>query len=186
MAPPPGQGGPLSRKKDPTSAPRRAGARIPGTVRILQVNNYADDVGGAEVYAQALTRELRQRGHAVVFFGTTPDREVQEEELRIVRRPRYDPAVLTRDPRVREALEETIQRVRPELIHVHNVYSLGIDVLELLGRTGIPVVQTIHDFGLLCPNSWCVLPEGTPCSGVVGAKCFRNNCQQNYPYDAEV
>ena len=155
-------------------------------MRILQFNNYADPIGGAEVYALALTRELRQRGHEVVFFGTSPDRETSEEHLRVVQRPRYDTARLTRDPSVRQALHETLRRFRPELIHVHNVSAMGIDVLEGLGQSGVPVLQTVHDFSLLCPNSWCVLPDGTACPGGAGAKCFQNDCKQNYPYDGEV
>lgn len=155
-------------------------------MRILQFNNYADPIGGAEVYALALTRELRQRGHEVAFFGTSPDREASEDHLRVVRRPRYDPGLLTRDPPVREALEETIGRFRPELVHVHNVSAMGLDVLGALGSAGAPVVQTVHDFSLLCPNSWCVLPDGSTCPGGAGAKCFQSDCKQNYPYDAEV
>ncbi|MSR62869.1 MAG: glycosyltransferase family 1 protein [Planctomycetes bacterium] len=155
-------------------------------MRILQFNNYADPIGGAEVYALALTRELAARGHEVGFFGTAPEREVDEPNLRVVRRPRYDAAVLFRDALVRQALQDYVARFRPELIHVHNVFSLGIDVLEALGACGVPLLQTVHDFSLLCPNSWCVLPDGTPCRGVVGAQCFAHGCEQNYPYDAEV
>jgi glycosyltransferase involved in cell wall biosynthesis len=155
-------------------------------VRILQINNYADPVGGAEVYALALTRELAERGHEVVFFGTSPDRESDEDGKRIVRRPRYDARVLFHDPLVRDALRVTVAQSRPELLHLHNVFSLGLDVLEYLGTTGLPIVQTVHDFGLLCPNSWCVWGDGTPCPGGVGAKCFLHDCQRNYPYDPEV
>ncbi len=155
-------------------------------MRILQINNYADPVGGAEVYALALTRELAERGHEVGFFGTAPDRETDEDRLRVVRRPRYDARVLFHDPVVRDALEATVARFRPELLHVHNVFSLGVDVLEFLGTTGVPIVQTVHDFGLLCPNSWCIWGDGTPCPGGVGAKCFLHDCQRNYPYDPEV
>ncbi len=138
------------------------------------------------MYALALTRELAQRGHEVGFFGTSPDRETDEERLRVVRRPRYDVRFLFHDPLVRSALEKTVLRLRPDLLHVHNVFSLGVDVLEFLGGTGIPIVQTVHDFSLLCPNSWCVWGDGSPCSGGAGAKCFLHGCQQNYPYDPEV
>ena len=155
-------------------------------VKILQINNYADPVGGAEVYALALTRELAERGHQVLFFGTSPDREEDAQALRIVRRPRYDVRFLYHDPLVRNSLEATVARSRPELLHLHNVFSLGVDVLEFLGSTRIPIVQTVHDFGLLCPNSWCVWGDGTPCPGGVGAKCFLHDCQRNYPYDPEV
>jgi len=155
-------------------------------VRVLQLNNYADPVGGAEVYALALTRELRERGHVVGFFGTHPDQETDEELLRVVRRPRYDAGVLFADPRVRVALEGTLQRFRPQLIHVHNVWSLGLDVLAALGTAAVPIVHTVHDFNLLCPNSWCVWGDGTPCPGGVGVKCTLHGCEANYPFDAPV
>jgi glycosyltransferase involved in cell wall biosynthesis len=155
-------------------------------VKILQFNNYADPVGGAEVYALALTRELSARGHTVGFFGTAPDREVDDELLRVVRRPRYDAGTLYRDPLVRDALAGYVRRLRPDLIHVHNVFSIGLDVLELLGSTGVPTVQTVHDFSLLCPNSWCVRGDGAPCAGGAGVQCFQHECHKNYPYDPEV
>lgn len=169
-----------------SSGPHRGENPDTTILRILQFNNYADPVGGAEVYALALTRELRERGHVVSFFGTHPEREADEELLRIVRRPRYDVNLLHRDPCVRSALEESLRRFRPELVHVHNVFSLGLDVLELLGAAGVAIVQTVHDFSLLCPNAWCVRGDGTPCAGVAGAQCFQHDCQKNYPYDAEV
>jgi hypothetical protein len=109
-------------------------------VRILQFNNYADPVGGAEVYAQALCHELRKRGHAVGFFGTSPNQDADDEQLRVVRRPRYDARVLFQDPVVRVALQEFLGRFRPDLIHIHNVFSLGVDVLEALGATRIPLL----------------------------------------------
>jgi glycosyltransferase involved in cell wall biosynthesis len=155
-------------------------------VRILQINNYADPIGGAEVYALSLTRELGNRGHDVSFFGTAPDHDVEEDRLRIVRRPRYDARVLFRDSVVAGALEQTLRCFRPELIHLHNVFSLGVDVLARLRAADVPVVQTVHDFSLLCPNSWCVWADGTSCSGGAGAKCFEHECEKNYPFDAEV
>jgi glycosyltransferase involved in cell wall biosynthesis len=155
-------------------------------VRILQFNTYADPIGGAEVYALTLTRELRQRGHVVGFFGTSPEREVDEEHLRVVRRPLYDPGCLWREPAVSRALEAFAGRLRPELVHVHNVFSLGLDVLEGLGALGVPTIQSVHDFNRVCPNSWCVWGDGTPCEGGIGEKCFQHDCQRNYPFDAQV
>lgn len=154
-------------------------------MRLLQLNNYADPVGGAEVYARALTRELRARGHVVGTFGTSEERAADSELEHVVRRPRYDPRVLTLDPAVRAGLETCIGRLRPELVHLHNVFSLGLDVVAYLVATGIPLVQTVHDANLICANSWCVWGDGTVCSGGIGTKCFQHDCQRNYPFDGE-
>ena len=143
-------------------------------MEILQVNSYADVVGGAEVYALALTRELRARGHRVRFFGTSERRSADDEHERVVRRTPYDARLLVHDAAVRDALAETLSRARPDLVHLHNVYAFGLDVIETLAASGVPMVQTVHDAHLICPNSWCVWPDGTPCAGGIGAQCFQH------------
>ncbi len=154
-------------------------------MRILQVNSYADPVGGAENYMLALGSELERRGHSVGLFGTSPDRDVVGERIRVPRRPRYDRAALIQDPGTTAALSSFVERFDPDLIHAHNLFSLGQDLVRTLGSFGIPLVQTFHDYGVVCPNSWCVRGDGTPCTGGAGAQCFRHRCQQNYPFDPE-
>ncbi|MSR62870.1 MAG: glycosyltransferase [Planctomycetes bacterium] len=153
-------------------------------MRILHFCNYADKLGGAEVYAQALVEAQRARGHEVSLFGASPEREEDVRGLRVIRRPLYDPARLVLDAAARNALLEYLQRFRPEVVHVHNVFSVALELLEVLGRAELPLVHTVHDFQLLCPNSWCVHGDGAPCPGGAGAKCFAHACQQNYAYDA--
>src|SRR6185436_8764558 len=53
-----------------------------------------------------------------------------------------------------------------------------------LGHCGVPLVHTVHDYQLLCPNSWCVRGDGVPCPGGAGEQCFQHDCQKNYPYDS--
>lgn len=168
-----GAGGAAARYRD----------RLP-SMRVLQINTFAEPVGGAETYLFGLLGELRRRGHEVLLFGTSPDREVDQPGLRVVRRPAYDPSRLFRDEPVRRALERTLERFDPEVVHVHNLHALGLDLLGTLAAAGRPVVQTVHDFGVLCPNSWCVRGDGTPCPGGPGAQCFAHRCTDNYPYDA--
>ena len=49
-------------------------------MRILLLSAYADPVGGAEIYMHALRDELARRGHTVGLFGTSSEREVDEED----------------------------------------------------------------------------------------------------------
>jgi glycosyltransferase involved in cell wall biosynthesis len=153
-------------------------------VRILHFSNYADRVGGAEIYAHGLVEGLRARGHTVGLFGGSPEREVDGEELRVVRRPVYDAARLVKDAALLNALKEFIERFQPEVVHAHNVFSVALEVVDSLGRCGVPLLQTVHDYQLLCPNSWCVRGDGSPCPGGAGAQCFQHDCQKNYPYDS--
>ncbi len=153
-------------------------------MRILHFCNYADRIGGAEVYAHALIEALRARGHAVALFGASSEREVDKDDLRVIQRPHYDPTRLVQDGPALNALKEYMERFRPEVVHAHNVFSVALEVVDWLGHCGVPLVQTVHDYQLLCPNSWCVHGDGMPCAGGAGSQCFHHDCQRNYPYDS--
>jgi glycosyltransferase involved in cell wall biosynthesis len=153
-------------------------------VRILHFCNYADRIGGAEIYAHGLIESLRARGHAVALFGGSPERELDTPDLRVVRRPLYDATRTVTDAALLNALQEFLERFEPEVVHAHNLFSVALEVVDFLGRCGVPLVQTVHDYQLLCPNSWCVRGNGALCPGGAGAQCFQHDCQKNYPYDS--
>jgi len=155
-------------------------------MRILQMSAYADRVGGAEIYMHGLANELERRGHTVGRFGTSLQQQVEEKHVRIVRRARFDPARLVRDEEILDALRRLVDRLAPDIIHVHNLYSLPLDVDCFLAECGRPVVQTVHDLSTVCPNGWGVHPDGTLCPCGADAKCFQHDCGRNYPYDAKL
>ena len=153
-------------------------------MKVLQLNTFVDPVGGAEVYALDLAQELERRGHDVVRFGVSTEGERDEPGWRAVHRPAFPRERTFRDAGLTAALAESLRRQRPDVIHAHNLHSLPIELLELLAGCGIPVVQTVHDYSSVCPNTWCVLPDGTACAGGAGRKCFENDCGRNYPFDS--
>lgn len=153
-------------------------------MRILHFCNYAERIGGAEVYAHALMAAQRDGGHTVALFGASPERELDQPELRVVRRPLYDADHLVGDERTLKALDDFLARFRPDVVHAHNLFSVALQVVAHLGKTGLPLVHTVHDYQLLCPNSWCVRGTGEICPGGAGAQCFQHGCQENYPFDA--
>ena len=59
-------------------------------MRVLQLNTWVDKVGGAEIYMHLVIDALREAGHQVGVFGFSPDREVDEPELRVIQRPEYE------------------------------------------------------------------------------------------------
>lgn len=153
-------------------------------MRILQLNTYADPVGGAEIYMLSLAAELERRGHVVGRFGVSTAAERDEPGWRVVHRPCFERGQVFRDAGLTAALRDYLARLEPEIIHVHNLHSLPLELLELLARSGVPVVQTVHDYSSVCSNTWCVLPDGSACAGGAGTKCFANDCARNYPFDA--
>ena len=62
-----------------------------------------------------------------------------------------------------DAVEEAIARFTPDVVHLHNSYpSLGPAVPLAAERQRVPLVMTVHNFRLRCPNGY-MFTEGSPC-----------------------
>lgn len=155
-------------------------------MRILQVNSHVGRVGGAEVYLHALVDELRRREHVVGLFGGTGESSERTDELCAVERPDFSFGALFRDEPLTAAFQDFAADFRPDLIHVHNLFGLPADFPAVIAGAGVPVVQTVHDLSLLCPNSWGVWGDGTPCGLGAGKQCFEHDCTANYPFDGRI
>lgn len=66
-------------------------------------------------------------------------------------------------------IRNIVHRVNPDLIHIHNALRLPLDIFKSV--EGYNVVQTLHDYGSICPLETCVLPDQNECAGYVNHKC---------------
>ena len=155
-------------------------------MRVLQVSNFAEPLGGAEVHMHQVIEALGARGHRVALFAGSEQTEEHTELRRVVKRPAWSPADLIHDPKLLTAFESFLEEFKPELIHLHNASHLPISLITTLGSHAAPVLMTVHDASVVCANAWLVWGDGTPCPGGVGAKCLSNGCEKNYPFDARV
>jgi len=83
----------------------------------------------------------------------------------------------TFDPRVyREVLAE-LRRFQPDLVHIHNVSGASLASFVACRRLQVPVVLTLHDLWLLCPNNMLYQEDGTLCDVATRpsgcSRCFR-------------
>lgn len=73
-------------------------------------------------------------------------------------------------------LQQLLERWKPDLIHVHHFYRLGLDVLFALQRW-FPQsrwIVTLHEFLAICPYQGQLLRrDGTLCSGPSAKECSR-------------
>jgi len=67
------------------------------------------------------------------------------------------------DPRVDRAVRSEIRRVKPDLVHVHNVAGATLAPFVACRELGVPVVLTLHDHWLLCPNNMLYQGNGVSC-----------------------
>ena len=66
-------------------------------------------------------------------------------------------------PRIRAEVESVIRTFRPDVIHIHNSYpALGPAVFLGARNFGVPLVMTVHNYRLRCPNGY-MFTEGSIC-----------------------
>ena len=118
---------------------------------------------GSELYAFHLCRELAGRHRVGVLCAEYDPSRPQGSVLRrehaglpvfeLVNNwafERFEDSY--RSPHVAEQLERVLGEFQPELLHVHNLLNLSLDLPAQARRRGIPVVATLHDYTLVCPS----------------------------------
>lgn len=129
----------------------RSGSGFGGTLemKILLVHNYyrTGTPGGEDVVFQQERDLLAAAGHEVTCYTRSND-EMNEQRpidrLRVVWSMR-------RSARTRRELSQLISQVRPDVAHFHNTFPLiSASGYEACAAAGVPVVQTVHNFRLVC------------------------------------
>jgi glycosyltransferase involved in cell wall biosynthesis len=76
----------------------------------------------------------------------------------------------------RAALAE-LRRQKPDLVHIHNVSGASLAPYVACRIAGVPVINTLHDLWLLCPNNMLYRADGSFCDPAQNAggcrDCFR-------------
>jgi glycosyltransferase involved in cell wall biosynthesis len=57
-----------------------------------------------------------------------------------------------RPPLVESRIARVLHAVQPDVVHVHNLLTLSMDLPALAAARGIPLVATLHDYSLVCPS----------------------------------
>jgi glycosyltransferase involved in cell wall biosynthesis len=148
--------------------------------RVLVVHNRYQLPGGEDAVVDAEVDLLRRRGHAVETYLRGND------ELRKMNRMEaFTQALWSR--RTSKDIARLVDAFRPDVIHAHNTFALVSSSLYwAAARAGIPVVQTLHNFRLMCVQAM-FLHEGRVCEDCLGhvpwrgvaRKCYRNSGLQS-------
>jgi glycosyltransferase involved in cell wall biosynthesis len=136
--------------------------------------------GGSDRYFFALGELLERHGHRVVPFSS---RQPKNEPTPW---SKYFPAGVDFDsPRAidlvrfiysraaAKALRRLLESEPIDLAHLHIYYGqLTASILPVLREAGIPIVQTVHDFKLVCPV-YSLLSHGEICEACQGQKFWK-------------
>jgi glycosyltransferase involved in cell wall biosynthesis len=95
------------------------------------------------------------------------------------------PLIQSFDPRVYRGVIAEVRRVQPDLVHIHNVSGATLAPFVACNRLGVPVVLTLHDHWLLCPNNMLYRADGSLCNPAEQPDSC-NNCFQRQDFWANI
>ena len=87
---------------------------------------------------------------------------------------------------VTERIEQVLQAVQPDVVHVHNLSNLSLELPAIARARGIPVVATLHDYTLVCPSGGQRIhrADAHVCASIDTTRCAR--CFHESPYYAQL
>lgn len=130
-------------------------------MRILLIHNSYQQRGGEDTVYEAERDLLRANGCEVVEYRISNDDVVGMNQLRLA-----SGAVWSR--RNYRRLRETIAATRPDVAHFHNTLPLiSPSGYYAARREGVSVVQTLHNYRLICPSALLYRNDGI-CKDCVG------------------
>ncbi len=132
-------------------------------MRILVVNKFLFNNGGSETYIFKLFNRMRELGHEVEFFGMEDPRNIAGNSLglgiknldfngNVLKKGLY-PLKIIYSFEANKKIDKVIRNFRPNIVHLNNYnYQITPSILYAIRKYNIPVVQTLHDPQLVCPN----------------------------------
>jgi glycosyltransferase involved in cell wall biosynthesis len=130
-------------------------------VKIIQLHNYYQQAGGEDDAFAAEGRLLEAHGHEVVRHCVHNDAIDGMSRLRVAGATLWNRESYWR-------LRALFRAETPQVAHFHNTFPLISPAAYYAARAeGVPVVQTLHNFRLLCPNA-LLYRDGHVCRDCVG------------------
>lgn len=164
-------------------------------MKILMVNKFLSERGGSETYMLTLGEKLRELGNEVQYFGMdSEDRCVSNgagayvsfidfRSAGAVQKLQY--AIKTiYSSEARKKLREVLDDFKPDIVHMNNInFQLTPSIIYEIKKHGIPMLQTLHDVQLACPNHRFYIEAQekicTECENGRFTACVKNKCVHN-------
>ncbi len=137
-------------------------------MKILNANKFYWFVGGSERYFFDLSNLLNSRGHEVIPFSMQDSRiretpysdyfvsNLDYGQISLLNLLRMGPKIVGKmvySFESRKKIGELIKATKPDIAHIHMIdHQISPSILDVLKREGIPMIQTLHQYKLICPN----------------------------------
>lgn len=167
-------------------------------MKILQVNSFYYNRGGDCTCMFQTTDLLRSHGNDVVHFSMQhpqnfPNkyssywpsyidfREAVKDKslknfIKVINRTIYS-------FEAKKCISKFLDDVQPDIAHIHNIlHHITPSILSEIKKRGIPIVWTLHDYTVICPNTSLLTDQGQVCQACKSNKFYMapiKRCKKN-------
>jgi len=137
-------------------------------LKILMVDKYYFIKGGAERYFFELKKVLESKGHEVIpfsmdhpenfdsefsdYFVSNIEFNDQPTLKKIANIPKITGRIIY-STSAKKRIKKLIEEKKPDIAHLHMIdHQLSPSILHTLKDYKLPVLQTVHQYKLICPN----------------------------------
>ncbi len=160
-------------------------------MKILMVNKFLYPRGGSESYMLYLGEHFEKLGHEVQYFGMYDKQNTvgnacgaytQNMDFHGTGLARFlYPFKILYSREAKRKIMQVIDDFKPDIVHMNNInFQLTPSIIYGVKKKKIPLVQTVHDYQMICPNHLLYDFENNhPCEKCVGGKhrhCMKNKC----------
>ncbi len=147
--------------------------------RVLVVHNYYQIPGGEDTVVANEIQMLKEHGHEVILYSRD---NTELNELSKIRKLLL-PLTMVFNFRTYSDIKSIIRENGIDIVHVHNTLNLISPAVYYAAlHCKVPVVQTIHNFRLICPGAM-LYREGHVCEECINRGighavkygCYRNS-----------
>ena len=148
-------------------------------LKVLIVHNYYQIPGGEDTVVANEKKMLEEHGHKVILYSRNNAELKHMSKLQKL----FLPITTIFNPRTYKEIKSLIKSENIEIVHVHNTLNLISPAVYYAARAmKVPVVQTVHNFRLLCPGA-TFYRDGHICEDCVESglwcavkhKCYRGS-----------
>lgn len=131
-------------------------------------------MGGADIYAERISKELVKRGHKIVIISSNPEKGTIIEKRGNIKIYRFHPLNISTFNTIGKEniliqaiwgllafynlytykkVKEILKKEGPSVVHIHTpLFDIGLSVFDAVESLNLSSVLTLHDYIPICPK----------------------------------
>jgi glycosyltransferase involved in cell wall biosynthesis len=147
-------------------------------MKIMMVHNTYQEAGGEDIAFEGEKRLLERNGHEVIPYVRS---NVELGNASLLDWIAVAPRIVW-SSKTRQEFAVTLDLERPDIVHIHNTFMvISPSIYSACSERSVPIVQTLHNFRLLCPAA-SFFRDGRVCEACVDRTLLRSiqhGCYRN-------